>query len=249
MVGEIGDWQVLLLIFAGALAGGFVNGLTGFGTALTGLPIWLQAVEPLIAAQLASACSVLGHISTFPSIWGAVDWRRLAPTVCAGLVGVPIGTLVLPLVSLSAFKLGVGVVLAAYCSFMLLAAGRARIAAESRGIEVAVGFAGGVLGGLAALSGLLPTVWASLQGWSKDQRRIFFQVFNFTVLTAMLVTSVASGLVGLGSVVALCVAAPGTLIGAWLGLRVYRRLDDVRFDRIVLVALLLSGLALVWSSL
>jgi uncharacterized membrane protein YfcA len=45
------------------------------------------------------------------------------------------------------------------------------------------------------------------------------------------------------------VAAPGTLIGAALGLRVYRRLDDVRFDRIVLVALLLSGLALVWSGL
>jgi hypothetical protein len=65
----------------------------------------------------------------------------------------------------------------------------------------------------------------------------------------MLVASVASGLVGLGSVVALCVAAPGTLIGAWLGLGVYRRLDDVRFDRIVLVALLLSGLALVWSGL
>jgi hypothetical protein len=250
MVGQMGDWQVLLLIFGGALAGGFVNGLTGFGTALTGLPIWLQAVEPLIAAQLASACSVLGHVSTFPAIWAAVDWRRLAPAVAAGLVGVPIGTLVLPLISLSAFKLGVGAVLAGYCAFMLLAAGRVKIAdLRGRGIEVAVGFAGGVLGGLAALSGVLPTVWASLQGWSKDQRRTFFQAFNFTVLTAMLVTSVASGLVGLDSVIALCVAAPGTLIGAWLGLRVYQNLDDVRFDRIVLVALMLSGFALIWSSL
>jgi uncharacterized membrane protein YfcA len=54
------DWATLALILAGALLGGFVNGLTGFGTALTGLPMWLQAVEPLIAAQVASACSVLG---------------------------------------------------------------------------------------------------------------------------------------------------------------------------------------------
>jgi uncharacterized membrane protein YfcA len=58
-----------------------------------------------------------------------------------------------------------------------------------------------------------------------------------------------SGLVGLGSLVALVVAAPGALIGAWLGLRVYRQLDDWRFDRLVLSVLLASGLVLVWSSL
>jgi hypothetical protein len=112
-----------------------------------------------------------------------------------------------------------------------------------------VGFIAGVLGGLAALSGVLVTVWASLKAWPKDQRRIFFQAFNFTVLTAMLIVSVASGQVGLRSLVALCVAAPGTFIGASLGLRVYRRLDDVAFDRLVLLVLLLSGVALIWSSL
>jgi uncharacterized membrane protein YfcA len=249
MAGEIGGWDVLLVVFAGALAGGLVNGLTGFGTALTGLPVWLQAVEPLVAAQLASACSVLGHLTTFPALWSAIDWRRLAPMLAAGIVGVPIGTLVLPLVSLSAFKLGVGLVLAGYCTFMLLAPGTLRIAAGGRGPEVVIGFAGGVLGGLAAVSGVLPTVWASLAGWPKDQRRIFFQAFNFTVLTAMLAASVASGLVGLNTVIALGVAAPGTLIGAWLGLRLYRRLDDRRFDRVVLVVLLVAGLVLVWSSL
>jgi uncharacterized protein len=246
-----GGWPSLALIFVGALAGGTVNGLTGLGTALTALPVWLQAVEPIVAAQLGSACSVLGHLRTFPTIWNAMDWRRLAPMLAAGLVGVPIGTLILPHVSLGVFKLGVGLVLAAHCSFMLLAAGRVRIAAGARGDrwgELAVGFGGGLLGGLAALSGVLPTVWASLKDWRKDERRIFFQAFNFTVLTAVLVVSSVSGLVGPRSVVAFAVAAPGTLIGASLGLRIYRRLDDLRFDRVVLVVLLLSGLALVWSS-
>ncbi len=36
MAAQAGDWATLALILAGALAGGFVNGLTGFGTALTG---------------------------------------------------------------------------------------------------------------------------------------------------------------------------------------------------------------------
>jgi uncharacterized membrane protein YfcA len=247
--GGASEWQTLALILAGALAGGFVNGLTGFGTALTGLPIWLQAVEPAIAAQLASACSVLGHISTFPAIWHAIAWRRVAPLIVAGLLGVPIGTLLLPYIALGPFKLGVGLVLVGYCTFMLVAAGRVRLDAGGRGAETAIGMVAGVLGGLAALSGVLVTVWASLKAWPKDQRRVFFQAFNFTVLTAMLIASAATGQVGPRSLLALCVGAPGTLIGALLGHRLYRRLDDIGFDRLVLVVLLLSGAALIWSSL
>jgi uncharacterized membrane protein YfcA len=243
-----GDWTTIAFILAGALAGGFVNGLTGFGTALTALPLWLQAVEPLIAAQLAAACSVVGHISSLPAIWGAVDWRRIAPMLVAGLAGVPIGTWILPLISLGAFKLGVGIILIAYCSFMLFAAGRVKLAAGGRGAEIAVGFAGGVLGGIAALSGALPTVWASLKGWSKQERRVIFQTFNMTLLTAMLAASAAQGLVGGASILAICVATPGTLAGAWLGVRLYHRLSDARFDRVVLAVLLLSGVGLVWTS-
>ena len=248
MATQVGDWTTLALILAGALAGGFVNGLTGFGTALTGLPMWLQAVEPLIAAQLASACSVLGHLTTLPAMWRAADWRRLAPMLIAGLIGVPIGTWILPLISLATFKLAIGVVLIVYCSFMLFAAGRVRLSRGGRGAEAVVGFAGGVLGGIAALSGVLPTIYASLKGWPKDERRIFFQAFNFTLLTAMLLASLVQGLIGKGFLLALAVAIPGTLTGSWLGVYLYRRLDDRRFDRIVLAVLLLSGLGLVWST-
>jgi uncharacterized membrane protein YfcA len=56
------------------------------------------------------------------------------------------------------------------------------------------------------------------------------------------------GLVGRRSIETIIVALPGTLIGARLGSFVYSRLDDRRFDRVVLVFLLLSGLALVWGS-
>jgi uncharacterized membrane protein YfcA len=249
MAADVGDLQVLAFILAGALAGGFVNGLTGFGTALTGLPLWLQAVEPLLAAQLAAACAMVGSSASLPSIWHAIDWRRLAPMLVAGLVGIPLGTWMLPSIGLGAFKLGFGAALVAYCTFMLFAAGRVRLAAGGRGAEAAVGFAGGVLGGLAGLSGVLPTVWASLKGWPKAERRVFFQVFNMALLTAMLGASAAQGLIGLKSLLALGAATPATLIGGWLGLRLYRRLDDWRFERIVLLVLLISGIGLVWSSL
>jgi uncharacterized membrane protein YfcA len=65
----------------------------------------------------------------------------------------------------------------------------------------------------------------------------------------MLLASLVQGLVGWPLLVALAVALPGTLIGSLLGAFVYHRLDDRRFDRVVLFFLLLSGLGLVWSSL
>jgi uncharacterized protein len=243
-----GSWDALALILVGALAGGFVNGLTGFGTALTALPLMLLAVEPVVAAQLVSAASVVGHVSTLGAIRHAIDWRRLAPMLLAGLVGVPIGTWILPWVSLPTFKLAVGLVLIAYCTFMLFAAGRVRLAAGGKRAEAIIGFGSGILGGIAGLSGALPTVWAALKGWPKKQRRVFFQVFNLTILSEMLAASFVQGLIGRRLVTALAVALPAVLIGSLAGSHLYHRLDDRRFDRIVLVLLLLSGLSLIWWS-
>jgi len=248
MLAMLGDWTTLALILAGAFVGGFVNGLTGFGTALTGLPLWLQALEPRVAAQLASACSIVGHLSTIKEVYRVADWRRLAPMLVAGLIGVPAGTMLLPLISLATFKLFVGLILVGYCSFMLVAAGRVKVQTGGRGVEAAIGLAGGVLGGIAALSGVLPTVWAALKGWPKAERRAVLQAFNTTILTAMLVASFAQGMIERSSLTALALALPGTLLGNWMGLLLYRRLDDVRFDRIVLSVLLVSGLGLIWSS-
>jgi uncharacterized membrane protein YfcA len=47
--------------------------------------------------------------------------------------------------------------------------------------------------------------------------------------------------------VAALIALPATLIGNWLGNRLYRRLDDRRFDRVVLGLVFLSGIVLVSS--
>jgi uncharacterized membrane protein YfcA len=57
------------------------------------------------------------------------------------------------------------------------------------------------------------------------------------------------GMIERTSMVALALALPGTLAGNWVGVMLYRRLDDMRFDRIVLGVLLVSGCGLIWSGL
>lgn len=237
------------LICLGAFAGGFVNGLTGFGTGLSAMPIWLQTLPPALAAQLAAAGGVAGQLTTLKSIWHAIDWRGLAPMLLAGLVGVPIGAAFVPMIDTQLFKAAVGVILIAYATLMLLSGSRLRLPPMGRGADILIGFSGGLMGGIAGLSGVTPTVWAALQGWSKERRRGVFQAFNLTILSATLIAHLFRGLMTPQFIVALLIALPGTFLGVALGQRVYARLDDRRFDRVVLILLAIAGIGLLATTL
>jgi uncharacterized protein len=235
----------IAIIVLGALAGGFVNGLTGFGTGLTAMPIWLFAVAPATAAQLAAAGGVAGQLTTLRSIWGQINLRTVAPYIVAGLVGVPIGVRLLPLIDPVTFKLGVGCGIVLYCLIMQFAAARMQVKSTSRAAEAAVGFLGGVGAGIAGLAGPPLIIWAASRGMGKDEKRALFQTFNLTILVAMLAASAVNGLIGWPFLRALMISLPATLIAARLGHWVYARLNQRRFDALVLLLLAASGLMLI----
>jgi uncharacterized membrane protein YfcA len=238
-----------MLIVAGAFAGGFVNGLTGFGTGMTALVLWLHALPVTVAATLVLVCSVAAQLQSLPSIWHALDMKRLAPFLIGGLAGIPLGTWLLVQVSVGTVKFWVGLVITIYCSVMLLGSYRPKIEWGGRAADGVIGLLGGILGGLAGLSGALPTIWASVRGWGKDARRAVFQGFNLTILSVSLIVHAGAGLVTAELGRAAILALPGTLVGAFIGQRIYRRLDDRGFDRLVLAILLVAGITLLWSAL
>lgn len=239
----------MLLVLVGALAGGLVLGLTGFGTGITALVFWLHAVPPVVAGPLVVVCSLIGQVQTLPKIWHAIDLRRVAPFIVGGLLGVPIGTLLLAHVSVAAFKLSVGVLLVSYCSYMLIGRVQKRVAWGGRLIDSLVGFVGGILGGLAGISAPPVTVWTGLRDWSRDARRAVLQAFNTTILGFALIAQVFAGFMTMELLQATLVALPGTILGTWLGRRAYDRLSDARFAQIVLAVLLVCGLMLIYSGL
>lgn len=236
---------VEILIVVGAVLGGFVSGLTGFGTGITALPVWLYAVSPTLAAPLVVLCSLTAQLQTIHRIRHAIDWRRILPFVAGGALGVPVGTAILPLVEVEAFRRFVGGILIAYCLTLIATrAGALRIAA-GRLADGCVGLAGGVLGGLAGLSGIPPILWSRFRSWDKDAQRSLFQVFNLSILALSGVSMAMAGFVTRDLFLLALVALPGTIVGAYIGRRLYDRLETARFDTIVLALLGLAGLTLV----
>jgi uncharacterized protein len=237
------------LLLIGALAGGFVSGLAGFGTALMTLGIWLYLMPPSLAVPLVLICSVIGQSSTLPSMWRSFDLSLIWPFLIGGLAGVPLGTLLIAHADPQNFKLTVGLFLLVFPLALYFQRTPAAFQFGGKLADGAIGFAGGILGGLAGLSGPLPILWASVRGWGKDERRGIFQIFNWTVLVAALCLQVAAGLVDRQVIWLALLALPGTIVGAWFGARVYHALSDQNFRDVVLALLFMSGVGLVWSSL
>ena len=155
----------LLIVLAGAAAAGFAQGVSGFAFSLVALSIWAWAVEPQLAAPMSVFGALMGQLIALPWIWRGFDLKKLLPLVIGGLVGVPLGAFLLQWLDPTLFKFGLGVFLLLYCPLMLLLPADYKWAHGGRLADGASGFAGGVLGGLAGISGPVPTLWTTLRGW------------------------------------------------------------------------------------
>lgn len=236
------------LVLAGGFAGGLVSGLAGFGTGLSALPFWLLALPPSVAAPLVVICSLIAQILTLPAIRHAIRVVQVVPMLIGGLIGVPLGAVLLPHVPADGFRVAVGTLLVAYAGIALAARRLPLVGKDSRTAETLVGVAAGVFGGLAGLSGPLPTIWATLRRWEKDRRRALFQVFNTAILTLALAAQAAAGLLDSRIAQLALLALPATVAGTWLGRLAYGRLSTPAFDRAILALLLTAGVLLIAST-
>lgn len=235
-------------MLSGALAGGIVNGLTGFGMGLTAVGLWLYALPPTTAASLAIICAAVAQLQTLPMIWPTIRWQYVLPFLIPGIFGVPLGTFVLPHVQAGSFKVGIGIFLVLYAVYVLARRSQLKIGWGGMAAEGVVGFGGGFLGSLTALPGVLPVVWTDIRGWSKEQRRGVIQAFNISILSLALVSHAVSGLLTSQLALDAALAIPVAIAGAWLGAAIYRRLADCGYQRAVMLVLLVFGLVLIWTS-
>jgi hypothetical protein len=240
--------EQIVFVLVGALAGGIVNGMTGFGTAITALGIWLYVLPPIDASSLAIICSTVSQFQTLPMIWRTIRWDYALPLVIPGLIGVPIGTLLLPHIDPRLFKLGIGAFLVVYSAYVLTRRSAIKVAWGGRAADAAVGFGGGILGGLTALSGVLPVVLTDVRGWTKEQRRGVVQIFNVTILSFALVSHAFTGLLTRQVGIDAAIALAATIGGAWLGAYMYWQLADRGYQLAVMVLLMVSGATLIWTS-
>jgi uncharacterized membrane protein YfcA len=236
----------LVIFLIATFAGAVVAGLSGFAFGLVAASIWLYILTPLQSATLIIA---FGLIVQGYSVWKlrrALDWRKLWPFVLGAAIGVPIGVTVLTWTNPNHVRVGVGAFLVLYSLYAFFRPALKPVAGGGAAADASVGFLNGVLGGMTGLAGILVTIWCGVRGWPKDVQRTVFQPVAVAIFVMSAVWLGATGTVTTETIKLFVIGLPFLIAGTWLGLKLFGRLDEASFRKVVLVLLFASGVVLIF---
>jgi uncharacterized protein len=242
--GVHGIGYALIAVFAAST----VSSIAGFAfSALCGALLFHLMDSPVYAVHVMIVCSIAIQILSVATLWRTIEWRCLRIFLIGGFLGVPAG--VYPLLHLpsTTYRTVIGSLLIIYSSYLLLRP-PARSLRLGRASDVCAAFLGGITGGLAGFPGAFVTIWCGLKGWDKARQRGVYQPF---ILSMQPVTLIAIHLMRPSSSVQtqldwkVCAFVPAALLGAWFGLRIFKRLSDRQFEFVVNALLIASGIGLV----
>ena len=237
--------RTLAVVVLGGFLGGVASGAAGFAYGVVATSIWLHAISPIHAALLVVSGGLINQMGLVWTMRRRLDFGRLWPFLIGGAIGVPLGVALVVETNPRAIRVALAIFMVVYGIYALAAPRLPRIAWGGRAADAGVGFLGGLFGGVAGLSGIFPAVWTQLRGWPKEAARGVYQPF---ILLAHLLTLLLIGALALDrtGVVLFLVAIPAILLGSWTGWLIYGRLNERRFQQMLSLLLIVSGLLLIF---
>lgn len=241
MTGLASNSLLLTAVFAGA----FVSGLGGFAFSAVAGAILLHILPPLEAVPLMMACSVGVQGANLWALRNNIRWKASLILIVGGLLGIPIALYLLQNVDTGIFRAGFGAVVSIYAGYMLFRPALTQLRKMEGPGHLVVGFGGGLIGGLTAMPGALPTIWCDMHGLPKDQQRGLVQPFIAAMQLFSLALMLSRSSVPSKVMIDFFISLPALAAGTALGIFMFRSINEALFRRIILILLLLSGLALV----
>jgi uncharacterized membrane protein YfcA len=235
----------LVLFLLATFAGALVAGLSGFAFGLIAASIWLYILTPLQTATLIIAFGLIVQGYAVWKLRRALDWTKLWPFLLGAAFGVPVGVFILTWANPEHVRMTVGVFLILYSLYALFRPAIPPVKTVSPAVDAGVGFLNGALGGMTGLAGILVTIWCGLRGWPKDVQRTVFQPVAVAIFLMSAIWIGARGAVTPDVIQLFLIGLPALFAGTWVGLKLFGRLDEAGFRKVVLVLLLASGVVLV----
>lgn len=218
---------IALAVFCLASA---AQAVTGFGSALVAVPLLALAFDPVTAVLASTIVGLVLTAHASVQERAHVDRRVSARLVVTGLLGLPLGYLVLTLVPARSLKLVIAAVLGA---LVLVLASRVRLP-SGRGAQRVAGVASGVLLTSTGMNGPPLVVVLQAIGQSPRRFRATLQVTFFAQDVAAVVLFLATGLLSPAVWGLAGVGVLGVPLGWWLGDRLFGALSATQFRRVVL---------------
>ena len=229
------------------LAAGFIQGLSGFGSALVAMPLLTMFIDVKIAVPLCILNSLLMTSYLAIKLKKHIEPKKIWPLLAGSIPGIYIGAKFLVNVDQSITELLLGLLIVSYCTYALI------VHPEPRKIHKAwaylAGFGTGFIGSAFSAGGPPSIIYTSLTDWSKDQVKATLTGFFFAASLITAAVHAASGLTGAVVLKYFFVSALFVVIGVYGGSLLYNRISRKSYIRIILIILMILGLIMSLSSL
>jgi uncharacterized membrane protein YfcA len=234
-----------ILLF-GAFFAGIVQGATGFGSGIVLNAFWLHILEPSAAISLNIVSCLFVSALPIYKLRKTLDFSKLKSFVFFGVIGIPTGLLILTMTDPSIFKTTVGFILVIFSIWKFKSKDILINFKSNPALDKLIGFISGILGGFAALGGILPTIWVNLQRLPKNTQRGTYEPFIFITSIAAVISFYFAGFLTLDIFYNFLKAFPALMLGSWIGIKIYALINEALFRQVILGLIFLAGLVLLF---
>jgi uncharacterized membrane protein YfcA len=229
------------------IAGFAVRGGAGFGGGVVTVPLLVLVLPIQLIVPVMTTLNFLASIRHGVRDRRMIQWRDIKRLMPAAFLGVGLGLYLFKAVDARPLSRALGVFVIFYAIYMLATAGRLPQVAErwAKPLAAVMGAGAGLVGTLfGGAAGPLFVIYLNTQRLSKDQFRATMTAIMMGMSVARIGGYASLGFLDLGGLKYLAAAIPLMLVGGYLGDLIVRHIDQRRFERVLGVVLIGSGVVL-----
>lgn len=219
---------------------GFVQGMTGFGSALVAMPLLSLWIDIKSAVPLCTLNSLVITSYLALRMKQHLDRKKILPLCVAAIPGMIAGITLLKKVSSVTISMGLGGLLVAYSFYNLFFKIRQRKLHPLW--SYLAGFSSGAIGAAFSAGGPPTIIYATLSDWGKDEIKATltgFFLFNSYMNAA---AHAVSGLTTAPVLALFIYTAPCVFVGTVLGSHYYGRIETTVYLKVIFIFLIIMGI-------
>ena len=223
-----------------------VKGLSGFGSGLIAVP-FLAFVFPLtFIVPVLGLLSYSGTIMQSFQLRKQVAWRDMLPLLPFSLLGIFIAIWLLINVDANVLLRSLGFFVLIYSIYSLLPL---PVLSGSRKWAIVAGSCGGFVGALFGTGGPFYVIYLKIRQLDKSQFRATIAMIFLVDGGVRIAGYTASGLYTSQVLLLVAILFPVLFAGMYVGHHLHIKIDQKRFNQVISLILMMSGLMLLYKSM